>query len=101
MGSERRHTVVLAGPNGAGKTTVARALLRDAMQVEEFVNADVLAQGLSGFAPERAAMAAGRIMLTRLNELAQERASFAFETTLASRTFAPWLAGLRESAGGA
>jgi len=64
------------------------------MRVEEFVNADVLAQGLSAFHPEGAAMAAGRIMLARMKELARQRTDFAFETTLASRSFAPWLAGL-------
>jgi predicted ABC-type ATPase len=62
--------------------------------VDEFVNADVIAQGLSGFAPERVALAAGRIMMARLRELAAQRASFAFETTLASRSFAPWIQGL-------
>ena len=83
--------VILAGPNGAGKTTSARAIVREALGVDEFVNADILAQGLSGFDPERAAMAAGRIMLARLRQLASQRSRFAFETTLASRTFAPWI----------
>ena len=90
-----RHVVVLAGPNGAGKTTIAPSLLRDSLGVEEFVNADTLAQGLSGFAPDRAAFAAGRIMLARLHELAEQGATFAFETTLASRSFAPWLTRLK------
>jgi predicted ABC-type ATPase len=63
--------------------------------VDEFVNADTIAQGISGFAPDRVAMAAGRIMMRRLKQLASERVSFAFETTLASRTFAPWLEQLR------
>lgn len=84
--------VVLAGPNGAGKTTASESLLREDLAVSEFVNADVIARGLSGFEPEKAAFAAGRIMLSRLDELARQRADFAFETTLASRTFAPWLA---------
>ncbi len=83
--------VVLAGPNGAGKTTAAPRLLRDTLAVDEFVNADVIAQGLSGFNSSAAALTAGRIMLERLKELAMARATFAFETTLASRTFAPWL----------
>ena len=83
--------VVLAGPNGAGKTTTSRRVLQGALEVEEFVNADTIAAGLSAFNPEAAAMAAGRIMLARLQELAERRASFAFETTLASRSFAPWL----------
>jgi predicted ABC-type ATPase len=88
------NVVVLAGPNGAGKSTSAPSILRDALGVDEFVNADDIARGLSGFEPERAAMAAGRIMLARLRGLAWQRRSFAFETTLASRSFAPWLAEL-------
>jgi len=87
--------VVIAGPNGAGKTTIAKRVLADTLGVIEFVNADSIAAGLSGFAPDRSAVTAGRIMLTRLRELAEHRASFAFESTLASRTFAPWLSGLR------
>ena len=90
------HVVVLAGPNGAGKTTLAPFLLKDLLGVLEFVNADVLAGGLSAFTPDRAAFAAGRIMLARLRELARQRASFAFETTLASRSFAPFLTQLRQ-----
>jgi predicted ABC-type ATPase len=72
-------------------------ILKDALGVAEFVNADVIARGLSGFEPERAALAAGRIMLGRLRDLARQRVNFAFETTLASRTFAPWLADLIRS----
>jgi predicted ABC-type ATPase len=83
--------VLVAGPNGAGKSTTAEALLHGELQVEEFVNADVIARGLSGFAPGAVAVAAGRILLRRIRELAEQRASFAFETTLASRSFAPWL----------
>jgi predicted ABC-type ATPase len=66
-------------------------LLRDVFAVEEFVNADTLAQGLSAFAPEKVAVEAGRIMLKRLRELAEKQVSFAFETTLAARSFAPRL----------
>jgi len=73
--------VVLAGSNGAGKSTVAPALLHGALTVDEFVNADVIASGLSAFDPESAAIAAGRVMLGRLRELAEQRVSFAFETT--------------------
>ena len=83
--------VVLAGPNGAGKSTAAPVLLRGTLGVTEFVNADVIAQGLSAFDPDRVALAAGRIMLRRLQELARQGVSFAFETTLASRSFAPWI----------
>ena len=83
--------VVLAGPNGAGKSTVAPGLLHGAYAVDEFVNADTIAIGLSAFRPEAAAIAAGRVMLQRLDELAAARRDFAFESTLAARSFAPWL----------
>ena len=91
------NVVVIAGPNGAGKSTVAPALLAEHLGIGEFVNADVIAHGLSAFDPERAAIQAGRVMLARLRELSARRADFAFETTLASRTFAPWLAELAAS----
>lgn len=87
----RPSLVVIAGPNGAGKSTLAPLLLQEALAVTEFVNADVIARGLSAFAPEKVAMAAGRLMLARLRELAGQRVSFAFESTLASRSFAPWI----------
>lgn len=86
---------VLAGPNGAGKSTSAARLLREALAVEEFVNADTIAQGLSAYRPEAAAVAAGRVMLERLRFLARERRDFAFETTLAGRGHARWLRELR------
>lgn len=69
-------------------------MLRGALSVPHFVNADTIAQGLAAYAPETAAIQAGRVMLARLRELASARVSFAFETTLASRSFAPWLEGL-------
>jgi predicted ABC-type ATPase len=93
----RPSLVILAGPNGAGKSTAAPELLQGELAVNEFVNADVIARGLSAFDPESAAIAAGRVMLARLHELAEQRVSFAFETTLASRSFAPWLRDLRAS----
>ncbi|MFA6043809.1 MAG: AAA family ATPase [Phycisphaerales bacterium] len=89
-----RNIFVIGGPNGAGKSTVAPHVLHRTLNIEDFVNADVIASGLSGFRPEAAAMQAGRVMLARLRELAAANAPFAFESTLASRTFAPWLQGL-------
>lgn len=88
---ERPEIYVLAGPNGAGKTTVAARLLPAALGVSRFVNADFIAQGLSPHAPQASALGAGRIMLRRIRELLARRCSFGFETTLASRTFAPLL----------
>ena len=86
--------IALAGPNGAGKSTVGPGLLRGALRVTEFVNADVIAQGLSAFNPDAVAIAAGRVMRARLRELAGRRADFAFESTLAGRTHAAWIRSL-------
>jgi predicted ABC-type ATPase len=83
--------IVISGPNGAGKTTAAEHLLRGAMSVQHFVNADWIARGLGAFDPDSVALEAGRAMLARLKQLAASRSDFAFETTLASRTFAPWI----------
>lgn len=66
------------------------------MHVDEFVNADVIARGLASFNPEGAALEAGRVMLSRLKELAAQRKNIAFESTLASRTFAPWIRELKK-----
>lgn len=84
--------MVIAGPNGAGKSTAAPFVLKQALGVLEFVNADQIAVGLSAYAPETVSFEAGRIMLRRLNELAAAKVSFAFESTLSSRTFALFLA---------
>ena len=87
--------VIIAGPNGAGKSTAAPRLLRGALGVARFVNADVVARGLDAFEPERVAFAAGRVMLDRLRGLSESGMDFAFETTLSSRTFAPWIRRLK------
>jgi len=97
MAGSRPLVIVIAGPNGAGKSTTAPALLRDTLQVSEFVNADTIAGGLSAFRPDSVAIAAGRAMLERIRQLAKAQVDFAFETTLASRSFAPWLARLKRS----
>jgi predicted ABC-type ATPase len=90
----RPNIIILAGPNGAGKTTASQSLLVGALAVQEFVNADTIAKGLSAFRPESVAIEAGRIMLQRLHHLTDQRADVAFETTLASRTFASWIKAL-------
>lgn len=96
MIQQRLHIIVIAGPNGSGKSTTAPSLLKGALGVTEFVNADVIAEGLSAFQPEGAAFHAGRVMLERIHYLAKERMDFAFETTLASRTYAPWITELKQ-----
>jgi predicted ABC-type ATPase len=79
--------VAVAGPNGAGKSTAGPWLLKEALGIVRFVNADVIAEGLSAYAPETVALEAGRIMLGRLRELAERGETFAFETTLAGRAY--------------
>lgn len=91
------NVIIISGANGAGKSTLAPYLLRDTFGILEYVNADTLALGLSAFAPETAAIEAGRLMLKRLNELAESGKDFAFETTLASRFYVRWLKDLQSS----
>lgn len=87
--------IAIAGPNGAGKTTLAPFLLRNHFGLTEYVNADTIALGLSAFQPEGAAFEAGRVMLTRIRALANARTHFAFETTLATRSYAKWIGDLK------
>jgi len=87
MPDDNPYVVAIAGPNGAGKSTAMRNVLSGPLAVSAFANADVIARGLSGLDPDRVAIAAGRIMLNRLSELAEQRKNFAFESALSSRTF--------------
>jgi predicted ABC-type ATPase len=85
---------VIGGPNGAGKTSASLRILPK-LGCLNYVNADAIAAALSPFQPEKSALEAGRMMLTRINDLAAEQTTFAFETTLASRSFAPFLKRLK------
>ena len=78
---------VIAGPNGAGKTTFALTHLRGAGRCDNFVNADLIAAGLSPLVPEREAVAAGRLFLHEIQRFIAVRESFAFETTLSGRSY--------------
>lgn len=80
---------IIAGPNGAGKTTASYTMLPELLNIQEFVNADEIARGISPFRPEGAAIEAGRIMLTRIRSLIAQNQDFAFETTLATKSFLP------------
>ncbi len=86
--------IVFAGPNGAGKTTHAEPIL-SLLGIRTFVNADYIARGLSGRDTSTVNFEAGRLMLKRLRQLATAQEDFAFESTLSSRSFAPFLARLR------
>jgi predicted ABC-type ATPase len=90
------NVVVIAGPNGAGKSTVAPVLLKETLGMSELINADLIAKGLSYFHPENVAIQSGRIMLNRIRYLSAKKADFAFETTLAARTFAVWIERLKK-----
>jgi predicted ABC-type ATPase len=94
--TEKPTVYVLAGPNGAGKTTFAKSYLPHFAGCREFVNADLIAAGLSPFNPESQSIVAGRLMLQRIDELIQASESFAFETTLAGRTHARRLRMMKE-----
>src|SRR5258708_13219081 len=98
MTERNPQVVVIGGPNGAGKSTLAPFLLRDALEVQDYVNADPIALGLSGFNPSSVAFKAGRVMMNRLHDLAAQRKSFAFEPTLASRSYARSIENLRPHA---
>ena len=82
---------MIGGPNGAGKTTCAMSLMPEILKCREYVNADAIAAGISPFKPEQTAIQAGRLMLERIHYLANRGEDFAFETTMASKTFVPLL----------
>jgi predicted ABC-type ATPase len=82
---------IISGCNGAGKTTASYTVLPEMLKCREFVNADEIAKGLSPFSPESVAIEAGRIMLSRIKELIAQRVDFAFETTLATRSYVSFI----------
>jgi predicted ABC-type ATPase len=84
---QEKKLYIIAGCNGAGKTTASFTILPDILDCKEFVNADEIAKGLSPFQPEKVAFEAGRVMLHRINELLLKGKSFAFETTLSTRSY--------------
>ena len=92
----RPNLYIMAGPNGAGKTTFARKFLPQYVECLEFVNADFIAGGLSPFAPERAAIHAGRLMLEQIHSLAERGMDFGFETTLSGKTYVKLLQGMKK-----
>lgn len=85
--TQQKRVIIIAGPNGAGKTTFAREFLPAEAGLPVFVNADLIAAGFSPFNPEVSAMRAGRLMLQEIDAHAEAGRSFAFETTLAGRSY--------------
>jgi len=84
---KQKRIVIIAGPNGAGKTTFAGEFLLREADCPDFINADLIARGLSPFAPEKEAFQAGRIMLTQIAAKVRSGASFAIETTLSGKSY--------------
>ena len=84
-----KRIIMIAGPNGAGKTTFARSFLPAEASCLRFINADLIAAGLSPFAPELAATTAARLMLKEMAECSHRGESFGLETTLATRSYIP------------
>lgn len=82
-----KNIYIIAGCNGAGKTTASFTILPEILNCKEFINADEIAKGLSPFQPEKVSFEAGRIMLNRINELLEGNNNFAFETTLATKSY--------------
>jgi len=87
---------IIAGPNGAGKTTFARKFLPKYADCRNFINADLIAQGLAPFSPEAAGIRAGRLMISEIKLLAKRGVSFGFETTLAGRSYLKLIRDLKE-----
>ena len=87
---------ILAGPNGVGKTTIACQFLAEYVNCTEFLNADLIAAGLSPFAPESQNARASELLLERMDALVEERATFSFETTLAARSYRQRIIAWRE-----
>jgi len=85
--AEDKKIIIIAGPNGAGKTTFARSFLPAEAHLTRFINADLIAAGLSPFAPESAAIRAGRLMVQEIEQCAERGDSFAFETTLSGLAY--------------
>ncbi len=95
--TQSKRIVIIAGPNGAGKTTFAREFLPNEAELPNFVNADLIAAGLSPFAPDVAAFKAGRIMLETIADYVKRGESFSFETTLSGLTYAQMIPVWRSS----
>jgi predicted ABC-type ATPase len=84
---QKKYIYIIAGPNGAGKTTFAKSFIPDTVNITQYVNADMIAYGLSPFAPEREAVQAGKLMLRQIDKLARQGENFCLETTLAGRSY--------------
>lgn len=88
---------IIAGCNGAGKTTASFTVLPEMLDCDEFINADEIARGLSPLNPDKAAIEAGRLMLSKIDKLISNHKDFAFETTLSTKSYANTIKKARKS----
>ena len=95
MAEEKPELVIVAGPNGAGKTTFITTYLPEFTNIREFVNADMIAKGISPFDPDAGMIEAGRIEIARIQQFSEERKSFAVESTLSGKSATEWIADAR------
>jgi len=89
------HLYVISGCNGSGKTTASFNVLPQILECDEFINADEIARGISTLKPEKAAIEAGRILIAKIDNLMEKGVDFAFETTLATRSYTRTIAKAR------
>lgn len=93
---KNKNVYIIAGPNGTGKTTFAKRFLPQYAKCRHFVNADLIAQGLSPFSPRIAAMKAGRLVLEQIQDMSDKNVDFAFETTLSGKAYVDFLKTLKK-----
>lgn len=91
-----KNVYIIAGSNGSGKTTFAKTFLPENTKCSKFINADLIASGLSPFSPRAAAMKAGRLLLEEVHKLADADIEFAFETTLSGKSYISFLKSMKE-----
>ncbi len=93
----KKNVYIIAGPNGSGKTTFAKKFLPKYVKCPHFVNADLIAQGLSPFAPQQAAVKAGKLVLEQIKDLVNKNVDFGFETTLSGKTYQKHFKALKDN----
>jgi predicted ABC-type ATPase len=91
-----KHLYIISGPNGSGKSTFAKEFLPKYAHCPNFINADLIAQGLSPFSPEKAAVTAGRLVLKRIKSFSNTSLDFGFETTLSGKTYIKYLTNIKK-----
>jgi predicted ABC-type ATPase len=96
MNMKIKNVYIIAGPNGAGKTTFAKKFLPQYAKCPNFINADLIAQGLAPFSPSSAAIQAGKLVLGQIRDFSDRGVDFSFETTLSGKTYQALIGGLQE-----